>query len=100
VVSLCAKSWREQVQQKSAVEGYKPIHAAKQGQGRFTISPGGFAVPVVLDLNGDIVPGPGTPEIMIRCPMLGTAVRTGLRTERIIFDSIIEGLEIPLRCPA
>jgi hypothetical protein len=39
------------------------------------------------------------PEIMIRCPMFGTAVPTGLRTEAIVLDSLGD-LSIPLDCPA
>jgi len=39
-------------------------------------------------------------EIMIRCPIFGTAVRTGLRTEAIMFESLFDDLAIPLRCPA
>jgi hypothetical protein len=39
------------------------------------------------------------PEIMIRCPTLGTAVKTGLRTETIVLDSL-PNLPIPMRCPA
>jgi len=57
---------------------------------------------LALDLTGDIMAGPGElmPEIMICCPTLGTAVQTGLRTETIIFESIIEDLSIPMDCPA
>jgi hypothetical protein len=36
---------------------------------------------------------------MIRCPIVGTSVSTGLTTEMIVFDSI-EDLKIPMRCPA
>jgi hypothetical protein len=39
------------------------------------------------------------PNIMIRCPTLGTAVPTGLTTEKIKFESL-SGVMIPLRCPA
>lgn len=39
-------------------------------------------------------------DIMIRCPTLGTAVRTGLRTDTIVLDSMPADLAIPLRCPA
>jgi hypothetical protein len=56
---------------------------------------------LALDLTGDIMAGPGElmSEIMIRCPTLGTAVQTGLRTETIIFESIIEDLSLPMDCP-
>jgi hypothetical protein len=40
------------------------------------------------------------PKIMIRCPIVGSNVSTGLTTETILFDSIPDDLEIPLRCPA
>ena len=40
------------------------------------------------------------PKIMIRCPIVGRAVPTGLTTEMIVFDSIDANLEIPLNCPA
>ena len=40
------------------------------------------------------------PKIMIRCPIMGRAVPTGLTTEMIVFDSIEADLEIPLNCPA
>jgi hypothetical protein len=40
------------------------------------------------------------PKIMIRCPITGRAVSTGLTTKTILFDSIDADLEIPLRCPA
>jgi hypothetical protein len=39
------------------------------------------------------------PNIMIRCPTLGTAVPTGLTTEKIKFESL-SGVIIPLHCPA
>jgi hypothetical protein len=38
------------------------------------------------------------PNIMIRCPTLGTAVPTGLTTEKIKFESLSE-VRIPLRYP-
>jgi hypothetical protein len=37
---------------------------------------------------------------MIRCPIVGGVVPTGLTTETIMFDSIDVNLEMPLRCPA
>jgi hypothetical protein len=37
---------------------------------------------------------------MIRCPIVGTSVSTGLTTEMIVFDSIEADLKIPIRCPA
>jgi len=40
------------------------------------------------------------PKIMIRCPIVGSDVSTGLATKTILFDSIPADLEIPLRCPA
>ena len=40
------------------------------------------------------------PKIMIRCPVLGRGVPTGLTTEQIVFDSLPSDLEIPMRCPA
>ena len=40
------------------------------------------------------------PKIMIRCPISGRVVSTGLTTEMIVFDSINPDLEMPLRCPA
>ena len=40
------------------------------------------------------------PDIMIRCPILGRAVPTGLTTEAIIFNSLDGNLSIPFRCPA
>jgi hypothetical protein len=39
------------------------------------------------------------PVILIRCPVFGKPVRTGLSTEAIVFDSL-DDLSIPLRCPA
>ena len=39
------------------------------------------------------------PDIMFRCPMLGTAVQTGLTTEAVKFESIPD-IAIPFRCPA
>jgi hypothetical protein len=39
------------------------------------------------------------PDIMIRCPMLGKAVPTGLTTEKIKLDSLSD-IVMPLRCPA
>jgi hypothetical protein len=40
------------------------------------------------------------PKIMIRCPIVGRNVPTGLTTEKIFFDSLPDNLEIPIRCPA
>jgi hypothetical protein len=40
------------------------------------------------------------PDIMIRCPVMDKAVPTGLTTETIKFESIEDGIAIPLRCPA
>jgi hypothetical protein len=37
---------------------------------------------------------------MMRCPIVGTSVSTGLTTEMIVFDSIEADLKIPMRCPA
>jgi len=37
---------------------------------------------------------------MIRCPITGKTVPTGLTTQMIVFDSIASDLEMPLRCPA
>jgi hypothetical protein len=39
------------------------------------------------------------PNIMIRCPILGTPIQTGLTTEKIHFESL-SGIKIPLHCPA
>jgi hypothetical protein len=39
------------------------------------------------------------PKIMIRCPIVGVDVPTGLSTETIKFDSL-SNVTIPLRCPA
>jgi hypothetical protein len=39
------------------------------------------------------------PNIMIRCPIRGTPVSTGLTTEQIKFESL-SGIKIPLQCPA
>jgi hypothetical protein len=36
---------------------------------------------------------------MIRCPIVGTAVPTGLTTETIKFESL-SGVTVPLQCPA
>jgi hypothetical protein len=38
-------------------------------------------------------------NIMIRCPILGIPVPTGLTTEKIKFESLT-GITIPLTCPA
>ena len=40
------------------------------------------------------------PKIMIRCPIKGRAVPTGLTTEMVLFDLIPADLEMPLRCLA
>jgi hypothetical protein len=40
------------------------------------------------------------PKIMIRCPIVGSAVPTGLTTEMILFKTIDADLDIPLRCLA
>jgi hypothetical protein len=40
------------------------------------------------------------PEIMIRCPTLGTAVKTGLCTETVVLDSLERTVPIPMLCPA
>jgi hypothetical protein len=45
-------------------------------------------------------PGRAMPDIMIRCPALGTTVSTGLSTEAIIFASLPANLAVPLQCPA
>jgi hypothetical protein len=39
------------------------------------------------------------PDILIRCPVFGKPIRTGLSTETIVLDSL-DDLSIPLRCPA
>jgi hypothetical protein len=39
------------------------------------------------------------PVIMINCPTLGKAVPTGLSTETIVLDSLLD-ITIPLQCPA
>jgi hypothetical protein len=39
------------------------------------------------------------PDIMIRCPVRGVPVPTGLTTEQIIFESLA-GITMPLHCPA
>ena len=40
------------------------------------------------------------PKIMIRCPITGKTVPTGLTTQMVVFDSIASDLEMPRRCPA
>lgn len=40
------------------------------------------------------------PKILIRCPIFGISVSTGLTTEMIVFDSIEADLKMPMRCPA
>jgi hypothetical protein len=40
------------------------------------------------------------PKIMIRCPITGKSVPTGLTTETIVFDSIAGDLTITMSCPA
>lgn len=37
------------------------------------------------------------PDILIRCPVTGQAVFTGLNTESVVFESL-PAVEIPLRC--
>jgi hypothetical protein len=37
---------------------------------------------------------------MIRCPILGRAIPTGLTTETIVLDSLAVNLKMPLRGPA
>jgi hypothetical protein len=39
------------------------------------------------------------PEIIIRCPITGLAVSTGLDTETIVFETLPE-IEMPLQCPS
>jgi hypothetical protein len=39
-------------------------------------------------------------DIVIRCPITGKEVPTGLTTAMIIFETIEDGIEIPFRCPA
>jgi hypothetical protein len=39
------------------------------------------------------------PDILIRCPVFGKPIRTGLSTETIVLDSL-DDLSVPLRCPA
>jgi hypothetical protein len=39
------------------------------------------------------------PDIMIRCPVFGRAVPTGLTTEAIKFASLSD-ITVPMRCPA
>jgi hypothetical protein len=39
------------------------------------------------------------PNIMIRCPIFGKAVSTGLTTETVVFKSL-DDIPIPLSCPA
>jgi hypothetical protein len=39
------------------------------------------------------------PNIMIRCPITGKAVPTGLSTETVLFDSLGD-ISVPMRCPA
>jgi hypothetical protein len=70
--------------------------------GSFGLPAGMCCHHLALDLTANIMEAPGElmPEIMIRCPTFGTAVQTGLRTETIIFESIIEDLSIPMDCPA
>ena len=38
------------------------------------------------------------PDIVIRCPVTGDAVPTGLNTDTIVF-STLPNVEMPLRCP-
>jgi hypothetical protein len=40
------------------------------------------------------------PDIMIRCPVLGTTVSTGLSTEAVVFTSLPANISVPVRCPA
>jgi hypothetical protein len=39
------------------------------------------------------------PDIMIRCPVIGTPVPTGLTMEKIKFESL-SGVELSMQCPA
>ena len=39
------------------------------------------------------------PDILIRCPIYGKPVKTGLSTETIMFESLSD-VEVPLNCPA
>ena len=61
--------------------------------------PSGCQMPVAINKSFSVSAGSRMPEIMIRCPILGTAIPTGLTTEQIKFVSLA-GIEIPLRCPA
>jgi hypothetical protein len=63
-------------------------------------SPGPSYVPLPCRLSGCSGWGEFMPEIMIRCPTLGTAVKTGLSTEMVVLDSLPGTVPIPMRCPA
>ena len=39
------------------------------------------------------------PDILIRCPLTGLAVPTGLDTETVIFESLSLLTRLPLDCP-
>ena len=83
-----ARNWRGE---PNVVAGV--AHSAVKNSGsmrdfhRAAVAP---AVPLALQLPGNTIAGLGElmPEIMTRCPTFGKAVRTGLRTETIIFESI------------
>jgi len=39
-------------------------------------------------------------DIMTNCPFLKLAVKTGLTTETIVFESLLPSIKVPFRCPA
>ena len=39
-------------------------------------------------------------NIMTSCPILKVAVKTGLTTETVVFESLSSSIEVPFRCPA
>ena len=39
------------------------------------------------------------PNIVIRCPVFGRTVPTGLKTETVIFESLPSDLALEVRCP-
>ncbi len=72
------------------VRSSNQLEAALDG-GLFFVPANSAPLPIVLVQT--------MPKIMIRCPIVGIAVPTGLTTETIKFESL-SSVTIPLRCPA